>query len=158
MAIPATKGIHHPLPPQFPTATSFWNVIKIEPPSPPSHPPSFNADHPPSIAVEIAHITTMKTLTINVAALVINVGAVISCSDGPLNTVQLFWVNLIMDTLKVLALASEPPTNHLMHRTPISRIHLYTMKREMLWSDDEDDSSSAKSPASDTDTEDNEGL
>lgn len=35
--------------------------------------------------------------------------------------IQLLWVNLIMDTLGALALATEPPTDHLMHRTPVGR-------------------------------------
>ncbi|VFQ68985.1 unnamed protein product [Cuscuta campestris] len=60
-------------------------------------------------------------LTVNVAALVINVIAAISSGDVPLNTVQLLWVNLIMDTLGALALATEPPTDHLMHRHPVGR-------------------------------------
>ncbi|KAG5237965.1 hypothetical protein OIU76_012782 [Salix suchowensis] len=60
-------------------------------------------------------------LTVNVGALVINVVAAVSSGDVPLNTVQLLWVNLIMDTLGALALATEPPTDHLMHRTPVGR-------------------------------------
>ncbi|KAL3632149.1 Calcium-transporting ATPase 9, plasma membrane-type [Castilleja foliolosa] len=60
-------------------------------------------------------------LTVNVAALTINVVAAISSGDVPLNTVQLLWVNLIMDTLGALALATEPPTDHLMDRTPVGR-------------------------------------
>ncbi|CAM8909633.1 unnamed protein product [Rhodiola kirilowii] len=60
-------------------------------------------------------------LTVNVAALVINVVAAVSAGDVPLNAVQLLWVNLIMDTLGALALATEPPTDHLMHRTPVGR-------------------------------------
>lgn len=35
--------------------------------------------------------------------------------------VQLLWVNLIMDTLGALALATEPPTDHLMHHPPVGR-------------------------------------
>ncbi|XP_057433537.1 calcium-transporting ATPase 8, plasma membrane-type-like [Lotus japonicus] len=60
-------------------------------------------------------------LTVNVAALVINVVAAISSGDVPLNAVQLLWVNLIMDTLGALALATEPPTDHLMDRSPVGR-------------------------------------
>ncbi|KAK2395507.1 calcium-transporting ATPase 8, plasma membrane-type [Trifolium repens] len=60
-------------------------------------------------------------LTVNVAALVINVVAAVSSGDVPLNAVQLLWVNLIMDTLGALALATEPPTDHLMDRTPVGR-------------------------------------
>ncbi|MED6216509.1 Calcium-transporting ATPase 10, plasma membrane-type [Stylosanthes scabra] len=53
--------------------------------------------------------------------LVINVIAAFSSGDVPLNTVQLLWVNLIMDTLGALALATEPPTDHLMYRDPMGR-------------------------------------
>ncbi|XP_042048073.1 calcium-transporting ATPase 9, plasma membrane-type-like [Salvia splendens] len=60
-------------------------------------------------------------LTVNAAALTINVVAAISSGDVPLNTVQLLWVNLIMDTLGALALATEPPTDHLMDRSPVGR-------------------------------------
>ncbi|KAI4379242.1 hypothetical protein MLD38_005565 [Melastoma candidum] len=60
-------------------------------------------------------------LTVNVAALVINVVVAVSSGDVPLNAVQLLWINLIMDTLGALALATEPPTNHLMHRSPVGR-------------------------------------
>ncbi|XP_047968841.1 calcium-transporting ATPase 10, plasma membrane-type-like isoform X1 [Salvia hispanica] len=60
-------------------------------------------------------------LTVNVAALVINVAAAVSSGNVPLNAVQLLWVNLIMDTLGALALATEPPTDHLMGRPPVGR-------------------------------------
>ncbi|XP_029121603.1 calcium-transporting ATPase 5, plasma membrane-type [Elaeis guineensis] len=60
-------------------------------------------------------------LTVNVAALVINVVAAVSSGDVPLNAVQLLWVNLIMDTLGALALATEAPTNRLMNRPPVGR-------------------------------------
>ncbi|PNY01826.1 calcium-transporting ATPase plasma membrane-type-like protein, partial [Trifolium pratense] len=60
-------------------------------------------------------------LTVNVAALVINVVAAVSAGEVPLNAVQLLWVNLIMDTLGALALATEPPTDSLMHRSPVGR-------------------------------------
>ncbi|XP_044471371.1 calcium-transporting ATPase 10, plasma membrane-type-like isoform X2 [Mangifera indica] len=59
--------------------------------------------------------------TVNVAALIINFVAAVSSGDVPLNAVQLLWINLIMDTLGVLALATEPPTDHLMQRPPIRR-------------------------------------
>ncbi|GMY35272.1 calcium-transporting ATPase 10, plasma membrane-type-like [Fagus crenata] len=60
-------------------------------------------------------------LTVNVAALIINVVAAVSSGEVPLNAVQLLWVNLIMDTLGALALATEPPTDHLMERRPVGR-------------------------------------
>uniref|UniRef100_A0A7N2R5R1 Cation-transporting P-type ATPase C-terminal domain-containing protein n=1 Tax=Quercus lobata TaxID=97700 RepID=A0A7N2R5R1_QUELO len=60
-------------------------------------------------------------LTVNGAALTINVVAVVSSGEVPLNAVQILWVNLIMDTLGALALATEPPTDHSTHRTPVGR-------------------------------------
>ncbi|KAK3197811.1 hypothetical protein Dsin_021226 [Dipteronia sinensis] len=60
-------------------------------------------------------------LTVNVAALIINFVAVVSSGDVPLNAVQLLWVNLIMDTLGALALATEPPTDNQMQRPPVGR-------------------------------------
>ncbi|KAK4357095.1 hypothetical protein RND71_022705 [Anisodus tanguticus] len=53
-------------------------------------------------------------LTVNVAALVINFVAAVSAGEVPLTAVQLLWVNLIMDTLGALALATEKPTEELM--------------------------------------------
>ncbi|XP_057800965.1 calcium-transporting ATPase 12, plasma membrane-type [Salvia miltiorrhiza] len=60
-------------------------------------------------------------LTVNIAALVINFIAAVSAGDVPLTAVQLLWVNLIMDTLGALALATERPTKELMHRPPVGR-------------------------------------
>ena len=39
----------------------------------------------------------------------------------PLNTVQLLWVNLIMDTMAALALATEPPDRALFQQPPHGR-------------------------------------
>lgn len=61
-------------------------------------------------------------LTVNVAALVINFIAAVSAGSVPLTAVQLLWVNLIMDTLGALALATERPTDELMHRPPVGRV------------------------------------
>lgn len=41
--------------------------------------------------------------------------------SAPLTAVQLLWVNMIMDTLGALALATEPPHDGLMKRPPIGR-------------------------------------
>ncbi|KAJ8762528.1 hypothetical protein K2173_007967 [Erythroxylum novogranatense] len=60
-------------------------------------------------------------LTVSVAALVINFVAAVSTGEVPLTAVQLLWVNLIMDTLGALALATEQPTNDLMEKPPIGR-------------------------------------
>ncbi|XP_047061982.1 calcium-transporting ATPase 7, plasma membrane-type-like [Lolium rigidum] len=60
-------------------------------------------------------------LTVNVAALVINFVSAITTGKMPLTTVQLLWVNLIMDTMGALALATDTPTKTLMDRPPIGR-------------------------------------
>ncbi|XP_034685164.1 putative calcium-transporting ATPase 13, plasma membrane-type [Vitis riparia] len=60
-------------------------------------------------------------LTVNVAALVINFVAAVSAGEVPLTAVQLLWVNLIMDTLGALALATEQPTKELMEKPPMGR-------------------------------------
>ncbi|KAM0865029.1 hypothetical protein ACQ4PT_043544 [Festuca glaucescens] len=57
-------------------------------------------------------------LTVNVAALVINFVSAITTGKMPLTTVQLLWVNLIMDTMGALALATDTPTKTLMDRPP----------------------------------------
>ncbi|KAI5070304.1 hypothetical protein GOP47_0014647 [Adiantum capillus-veneris] len=58
-------------------------------------------------------------LTVNVAALTINFVAAVSAGHVPLTAVQLLWVNLIMDTLGALALATERPSDTLLDKPPI---------------------------------------
>ena len=41
--------------------------------------------------------------------------------DSPLNAVQMLWVNLVMDTLGALALATEPPAKDVLNRQPIHK-------------------------------------
>ncbi|KAI8009386.1 Calcium-transporting ATPase 12, plasma membrane-type [Camellia lanceoleosa] len=60
-------------------------------------------------------------LTVNVAALVIYFVTAVSAGQVPLTLVQLLWVNLIMDTLGALALATEKPSKELMEKPPLRR-------------------------------------
>ncbi|CAI0430454.1 unnamed protein product [Linum tenue] len=60
-------------------------------------------------------------LTVNVVALVVNFSSACMTGSAPLTAVQLLWVNMIMDTLGALALATEPPNNELMKRAPVGR-------------------------------------
>ncbi|WOH00063.1 hypothetical protein DCAR_0519419 [Daucus carota subsp. sativus] len=60
-------------------------------------------------------------LTVNIVALMINFVSACISGSAPLTAVQLLWVNLIMDTLGALALATEPPHDGLMNRPPIGR-------------------------------------
>ncbi|XP_010679631.2 calcium-transporting ATPase 2, plasma membrane-type [Beta vulgaris subsp. vulgaris] len=60
-------------------------------------------------------------LTVNVVALLVNFFSACWTGSAPLTAVQLLWVNMIMDTLGALALATEPPNDELMKRTPVGR-------------------------------------
>ncbi|KAJ3674350.1 hypothetical protein LUZ60_004966 [Juncus effusus] len=60
-------------------------------------------------------------LTVNIVALIVNFSSACFTGDAPLTAVQLLWVNMIMDTLGALALATEPPNDDLMKRTPVGR-------------------------------------
>lgn len=46
---------------------------------------------------------------------------ILHSGSAPLTAVQLLWVNMIMDTLGALALATEPPNDALMKRPPVGR-------------------------------------
>ncbi|KAK2651900.1 hypothetical protein Ddye_011756 [Dipteronia dyeriana] len=60
-------------------------------------------------------------LTVNIVALIINFVSACISGSAPLTAVQLLWVNMIMDTLGALALATEPPNDALMERLPVGR-------------------------------------
>ncbi|GBG60839.1 hypothetical protein CBR_g15962 [Chara braunii] len=60
-------------------------------------------------------------LTVNIVALALNFESAVSSGTTPLTAVQLLWVNLIMDTLGALALATEQPTPELMEKRPVER-------------------------------------
>jgi P-type Ca2+ transporter type 2C len=62
-------------------------------------------------------------LTVNVTAVFLTFVSAISDDQGQsvLTAVQLLWVNLIMDTMAALALATEPPTAELLNRPPHSK-------------------------------------
>ncbi|KAF7830547.1 putative calcium-transporting ATPase 7, plasma membrane-type isoform X2 [Senna tora] len=60
-------------------------------------------------------------LTVNVVALIVNFSSACLTGNAPLTAVQLLWVNMIMDTLGALALATEPPNDDLMKRPPVGR-------------------------------------
>ena len=54
-------------------------------------------------------------------AVIIAAVCAVSYGDSPLEPIQMLWVNLIMDTLASLALATEPPTEKLLQRKPYGR-------------------------------------
>jgi len=60
-------------------------------------------------------------LTVNVSAVSISLLGALVYGEAPLSVVQMLWVNLIMDSLGALALASEQPTEKLLQRPPYGK-------------------------------------
>ncbi|HLX61156.1 MAG TPA: cation-translocating P-type ATPase, partial [Planctomycetota bacterium] len=60
-------------------------------------------------------------LTINVAALGLMILGPFAGVKLPLTVTQMLWINLIMDTMGALALASEPPHDSVLDRPPRAR-------------------------------------
>ncbi|KAH7947023.1 hypothetical protein HPB52_007420 [Rhipicephalus sanguineus] len=60
-------------------------------------------------------------LTVNTVAVIVAFTGACAIRDSPLKAVQMLWVNLIMDTLASLALATELPTSSLLLRKPYGR-------------------------------------
>ncbi len=60
-------------------------------------------------------------LTVNVVAVIVAFVGACAVRDSPLKAVQMLWVNLIMDTLASLCLATELPTPELLLRKPYGR-------------------------------------
>lgn len=62
-------------------------------------------------------------LTVNITAVVLTFVSAVSNDDeeSVLTAVQLLWVNLIMDTLAALALATDPPQDSVLNRKPERR-------------------------------------
>ena len=70
-------------------------------------------------------------LTVNVVALVTAFVASCIITDSVLTPVQLLWVNLIMDSLASLALATDPPSEKLLENPPIRKDE-YIVTRKMV--------------------------
>jgi len=60
-------------------------------------------------------------LTVNIAAVAIAFIGALSKGQTPLKAVQLLWLNLIMDTMAALALATDKPEMSILDRPPIGR-------------------------------------
>lgn len=57
-------------------------------------------------------------LTVNIVAVITTFVAAAILEEAIFSTVQMLWINLIMDTLGALALATEPPDDSLLRRKP----------------------------------------
>ena len=62
-------------------------------------------------------------LVINIGAIVILIvgGVTLNTNSQPMGTLQMLWINILMDTFAALALATEPPVLALLDQQPYSR-------------------------------------
>ncbi len=60
-------------------------------------------------------------LTVNVIAFLVAIISQVLGQEMPFTTIQLLWVNIIMDGPPALALGLEPVRNHVLNRKPINR-------------------------------------
>ena len=63
----------------------------------------------------------MFQLTVNVVSVITTLISAAITKEPIFSTVQMLWINIIMDTLAALALATEPPTDALLERLPHKR-------------------------------------
>lgn len=70
-------------------------------------------------------------LTVNILALVVAFVGGVVLTNSPLAAIQFLWVNMIMDTLAALALATEPPKPELLERPPY-RKNEYIISQKMV--------------------------
>jgi Ca2+ transporting ATPase len=70
-------------------------------------------------------------LTVNVSAVVTALVGSFYVQKSPLAAIQLLWVNLLMDSLASLALASEPPVDALLEKPPVNRTE--SMITNRMW-------------------------
>ncbi len=60
-------------------------------------------------------------LTVNIVAFAISIISQISGQDMPFTTIQLLWINIIMDGPPALALGLEPVRDYVLNRKPLKR-------------------------------------
>ena len=69
-------------------------------------------------------------LTVNVVAVIITFISAAVTQEAILSSVQMLWINMIMDTMASLALATEPPAEELLLRKP-NRADDYIVNKKM---------------------------
>jgi P-type E1-E2 ATPase len=60
-------------------------------------------------------------VTVNIVALFVAFVGSCVVSESPLSALQLIWINLVMDSLASLALATDPPSDALLDRPPYTK-------------------------------------
>jgi len=75
-------------------------------------------------------------MTVNVVALFLAFISGLLLGESALNSVQMLWVNLIMDTFAALALATESPSDRLLRDPPYAKnesIFTFAMLKSIAW-------------------------
>ena len=70
-------------------------------------------------------------LTVNVTACFLVLCGAFMGTESPLTVTQMLWINLIMDTFAAMALASLPPSEHVMRDKPRDR-NAFILNRAMM--------------------------
>jgi len=70
-------------------------------------------------------------LTVNIVAISMAIVGAFAFQESPIAAVQMLWINLIMDSLASLALATEPPDESLLARPPVNRS--LSMISQQMW-------------------------
>lgn len=71
-------------------------------------------------------------LTVNLSILVLSLIWSFQDKERPLSVTQMLWLNLIMDSLAAIALASEAPTEAQLKRPPVNRSQ-FIITQQMWW-------------------------
>mmetsp|Transcript_66014 Transcript_66014/g.114926 ORF Transcript_66014/g.114926 Transcript_66014/m.114926 type:complete len:521 (-) Transcript_66014:125-1687(-) len=71
-------------------------------------------------------------LTVNLSILVLSLIWSFQDKERPLSVTQMLWLNLIMDSLAAIALASEAPTDAQLKRPPVNRSQ-FIITQQMWW-------------------------
>lgn len=72
-------------------------------------------------------------LTVNIIAFFVAIASQIMGQEMPFTTIQLLWVNIIMDGPPALALGLEPIRNHVLNRKPVNR-NANIINKKMVYS------------------------
>ena len=72
-------------------------------------------------------------LTVNIIAFLVAIVSQVMGQEMPFTTIQLLWVNIIMDGPPALALGLEPVRNHVLNRKPVNR-NANIISKKMMYS------------------------
>ena len=60
-------------------------------------------------------------LTVNIVACLLTIICIFVHAQPPIQAIQMLWINVIMDSMASIAMASEPPNSGVLNRPPINR-------------------------------------